>query len=452
MEFEGWTIHLIIIICILFLWILLNKFLFDDIASPFALILYSWVIPLLLTGFNFSNLETEWSLRSFFAITLVTVILVFSTLTPILILRKIPRLNFDKSNCKKIFLTINSKNGSRIIFYLWIILFSIYIYFDFIVNPSGFLLINYSIGGLSLDDAQNYNWMRGEVRPVYTSIVLILDSFFNIICCIYFIKSMQNNGYKKYLYFLFSISMIIFGFIKLSKIDVMNAFIPILLIYFYRVIYDFNYQPLSLKIKLKISFIILLIFLGMFFSTSIIRVNELTTGDSLISQLEYKVDEPSTINIIIQYIYTYSALNFENAARFVNSYDGGLNFGISGFRPLLSIFMQGNIASEKIAIIDWNTINQWAIAGTFISPIFAEFQWAGLIIFSAVYGFIINFLYIKFIKSRSIVYLFLYANFSFCWVFLFFSNAFATLNYYLNALFIILFFKLLEFIKNKSIN
>ena len=441
--------YLIIILCASYFWTRLNKFLFDDIASPFSLIFYSWVLPLLLTGFHFSNLETEWSLRSIFAISLVTSILVLSTLAPLFIRRRIPKLYFDKSNCEKIFLTINSKNSSKIIFFLWIILFLIYIYFDFIINPSGFILINYIIGGLSLDDAQNYNWMRGEERPIYTSIVLILDSFFNIICSIYFIKSMQINGYKKYLYFLFSISMIIFGFIKLSKLDVMNAFIPILFIYFYRVIYDFNYKPLSLKRKLKISIIISIVLYVMFYSTSIIRVNELSSRDSLISQLEYRVGEQNIINILVQYIYTYSALNFENAARFINTYDGGLNFGISGFRPFLSIFMQGNIASEKLASIDWNTINQWAIAGTFISPIFAESQWFGLIIFPVIYGSIINFLYIKFIKSRSITYLLLYINFSFCWVFLFFSNAFATLTYYLNAIFIILFFKVLDYTKNK---
>lgn len=449
MEIQGWIIHCSLIIFLTYFWYKVNKSLFNDIASPFSLILYTWVLPLLLTGFNLSNLETSWSFTVYFAICLVTSILIISTILPIFMGYHFPKLIYDESNSIKIYNIINSKKGSKILAFLYTILISIYIYFDFIINPGGFLLINYFMGGLSIDDAQNYNWMRGESRSALTSVVLILNSFLNIICGIYFIRYMQLRDFRRYLYFIISISMIVFGLIKLSKTDAMNAFTTIFFLYIYRDIYELYNKKISWKNKFKIFLLLLSMIFFMFYSTSVIRVNELSSDNSLISQLEYKIEEPNIFIIIAEYIYTYTAINFENVARLIDSYHQGLNLGISGFRPILSIFMQGHIAAKQLASIEWNTINDWAIAGTFISPIFAESQWIGIILFPVIYGFIINFLYTKFRKSKSLIYLFLYINFGFCWIFLFFSNAFATLNYYLNIVFIIIIFKILDFLKNK---
>jgi hypothetical protein len=54
-----------------------------------------------------------------------------------------------------------------------------------------------------------------------------------------------------------------------------------------------------------------------------------------------------------------------------------------------------------------------------------------------VYGLVVNLIYLRFRRSGSTTWLFIYINFMFPWVWMFFTNAFSVLAFYTNAFYVV---------------
>ncbi len=424
-------------------WRKVNSVLYSDFLSPFNLLFWSWVVPLLLRGLHISPLERDWSAEAVAGIALVTLSLTGVSLLPALRRTRIRSFPMSAASFREIGHQLNYRSCTVLLLALFLADFSLYIYTEFILNPGGFSLVNALLGNISLEGARLYNWWKDESRPGFASLVLILTSFLNLLCATFYLKFRFAKGLPKKLFFLFiAMQSLAFGLIKLSKTDATIAFVALAAAEWY---YQKFCEQISRQGRLRgmlywsVAGVLAvgLVFV-MFYSTAAYRVGEAEDDVRVFEWLLVENDKPTILTVLLYYIYAYTTLNFENAARFITSYDGGFNLGISALRPFLSLVMQGRIADEMLSKIDFNTVTTGLIAGTFISPVFAELKWIGLVIVPLVYAFLVNSVYWSFRKTPSLIHFLLYANFAFCWVFMFFSNAFATLSFYTNAVLIIL--------------
>lgn len=442
---ESRIVIVIFSIALLYLlWTRINRSLFNDFFSPFNLLYFFWVLPLLLRGLNLSWLEMPWNYKTITAVSMVTLIFIVISLFPLLRKRRHKSFYEGRSFLAEMLRVFQDRRITLILLIVFLILFSIFIYVEFITNPNKFELISRIIGDLRAEDPSYYGWGKNQGRSTLVSLANTLTSFLLVLNPIYYLKARSSPKIPtKLLFFFIAFLTPTFGLIKLSKTDVMISMWGIVLAeYYYRRFSTVRNRRDTATIRNSIVILLLLVIpvLASFVLTATFRLADFgggQYGSIYMEWIECKLEEPTEINSVVCLIYVYSAINFENVNRFVNSYQGGLNIGISFFRPILSIFTQGEIAEDMLSRIDFNTLDP-AVAGTFIILIFAELSWFGLLLVPIVYASLINILYNRFRTKPSFSRMFLYLNFSFCWVFIFFTNPFDTLIFYTNAVFIVL--------------
>lgn len=425
-------------------WRQINNAMECDACSPFNLLYWSWFCPLMLLGLNLSPLEIPWSLEAWGGIVLVTLGLTSVSLMPAL--RGFRGRPF--STTAPAFLSIgrqlNNPKADILLIGVFSLDLSLYIYTEFILNPDGFLLINALLGKLGTHSNETYYFFKGAgTRPGYASLVLTFTSFLNILGAIFYLKfRFTRNSIKKCAYLFIAILPLIFGIIKLSKFDAVLPFVTLIMTEYYWQKFHVSkgaeqrrsfFYSMAIVTTITVAFVVII-----FYSTAVFRVGETISEISAFRWLAIEVDDPSIFDIILAYVYVYTALNFENAARFIGFYEGQYMVGVSSLRPFLSMILQGGVADEMLQKIDLNTITPGFNAGTFIPLIFAELRWLGLFAVPTIYALIVNVLYSAFRREPTLNSLLLYLNFSFCWIFLFFSNAFAVLSCYTNGVFILI--------------
>lgn len=108
------------------------------------------------------------------------------------------------------------------------------------------------------------------------------------------------------------------------------------------------------------------------------------------------------------------------------------------FRPLYSVFMQGEIPDAKLRGTDWQYVSTAATVGTFLRDLYGEGGVVLCLFGAAGYAVLMNALYAAMRRTGSVAWFFVYINFLLPWVWLPFQNAFATLSFYLNAFYVVL--------------
>jgi hypothetical protein len=167
-----------------------------------------------------------------------------------------------------------------------------------------------------------------------------------------------------------------------------------------------------------------------------------TTGQenpALYSQLivfKYR-DLPFPVNEILGTAYGYTSLTFENFARFIQYGDQHLRLGTSMFRPLFSVFMQGSIPDSMLAGLDWHPVAPFANAPNGLTELYAEGGPVLCVIGPLVYAVLVNLIYVRFRRSGSLTWLLVYINILFPWAWMFFTNAFSVLGFYVNIFYVV---------------
>ena len=445
---NDFLIRLILVILggsfLYYVWVRINRSVFNDFFSPFNMLFLFWILPLLLGCLDLSIYEQPWSFKSFFAMTAVTTILVSISIIPVLRRKRIRSFIDSRLIFQAMLQRLGSKNATILLLFIYIPLFLLYFYVEFITNPAGLAILSGFLGKLSLQVASYYGWGKTIGRTYFSSILTTVSYPLNILSPMFYLKfKLSRKRAEKFFFFFVAILMTLFAFVKLLKIDIILAILGLVMADYY-----FNKYTQVARLSKKLTrtlrgFMMVIastIFVGAIFgSTLVFRIGVSDNSSQVINWIGYKFSTPSLFNSISALVYAYSALSFENVNRFITSYDGGLNVGISALRPFLSILGQGSIADAMLKNIDFNVVVPGVTAGTFLSPVYAELGWFGILFFSAMYAFLINKLYLRFRHNPNYLNFFLYLNFAFCWFFNFFSNAFATLTFYTNSVFIIMF-------------
>jgi len=429
-------------------WTHLNRRLYGDSASPFNLLCWFWLLPLLSRALNLSDLERPWSAGAVAAVSLVTFILVATSLVPTILVPELPALRSRRMVYLRAVATVSQPVFSLLMGVVYGTMLAGTIYVEFVTNPGGLLLVQGLMGSLDTQDAF-YNWGKTQGRRPLFTVILTYSALLPLLAAVYYVRyRADQRKWWKVIFFAAAVLPLLLGLLKLSKYDTMVGLLPLLLVSYYANTFmpETGREPRTWTRKMFFAILIVLVVGAMFYSTAAFRVGEELSGTSpILDWSEFKLREVNILNVLAAYIYSYTAFNFENFSRFYEVYSGELNLGTSFFRPFLSLFMQGSVADQMLEKIDFNTITVGLIAGTFMSETYAEMGWLGLILPPAVYGILVNVLYLRFRLNPSMLNFLLYANFAFCWFFLFFANAFATLIFYTNAVGLIGLFGWLKF-------
>jgi len=430
-----------IIILIFFsgvVWNKINYKLCSDHFSPFNLLYFSWILPILLMQLQLSEFETSWEPRSIIAIIWVSIALIFTSILPFFVIRITPILN--RNTIFSITRSLFQDNLFKIIIViLFVIIFPLYIYSEFVTNPVGIPLVSV-IQGQVTDIGALHRWAKDTRWQIITPTLFILTPM------LYMIFKCDEMSRIRYMYLFFSLLYPAMGFLKLSRSDIFIGALNIVFIEYYYRKYRIRRLVESKLIGLKYG----LLFLCAIMIASVtlyFRMGMDTSTNIYASAIRFKYEDPTIINNVFAEIYGYFALPFENFHRFFESYDEGFNLGISAFRPLFSILGYGYVADEMINNISYEPLGGAAGSATFLTFIYGEIGIYGLVFIPLIYGLIVNILYIRFRYMPNYINMFLYMNFVYPWLWLFFNNAFSALTFYLNAMAIIMIFICYEYAK-----
>ena len=243
------------------LWARINLLLFNDFFSPFNLLFFFWICPILIRGLNLSWLESPWNYKTILAVSMVTFIFVGVSLFPLLRNKHLRTFSEGRHFFNEMLSVFRDYRVTCVLIASYILLFSLYIYVEFVTNPAGFELFNRLFGNLKSEDVSYYGWGKTQGRSTLVSLANTLTSFLLILNPIFYLKARLNRRFlSKLIFMLFAFLTTIFGLIKLSKFDVMWPLWGIILAeYYYRRFVSTHNRRASLAIKNLIIILLVLV-------------------------------------------------------------------------------------------------------------------------------------------------------------------------------------------------
>ena len=424
----------------LWAWGAANRKLFGDLLSPFNVLLFAWVGPLLLRGFGLSDYERPWGLDVGLILIWVTFCLTATSLWAKRLFggSKFAAQRIVFQETIKIF-----QNRVLLILMLavFVISFTAYIYNEFINSPVGVPALAYlrdptiNLGGIN-------RWGKGsDTRTVWGYFSIPLQAPF-LVPMLYL--GFRANPRRKWRWLLFLVAILypLMSALKLSRIDLIYAVVSMGAIeYYYRMyVYVRPAKPHVTFLRFARNALLILVAAGVLHSFLFIRVGGYAVRSEVGRRLRLHIDAGPLTGTITE-VYGYFALPFENFVNFYQSYSGGDSLGVGPLRPLFSLAGQARLADsetnriylERFLLLPVNTY-------TFLTLTYAELGLPGLLVVPAVYGVLMSLLYARFRRRPNFVNLFLYLNFLPCWMWLFVMNGFSVLSAYLNGAFVLAFY------------
>jgi hypothetical protein len=307
---------------------------------------------------------------------------------------------------------------------MWAVTFAGYLYSEFINNPAGIPLLTKFLGAdIDLSQSAYHRWGKDTRWAVVTPMLFILSPI------LYLTFRLNRRWPWRRIILVMALLYPVFGALKLSRSDIMIGWLNVAFTEFcYRRYTGRHVVSLSLR-KLVLFALLALTILGGTLSARI--------GSSDYNAYAHAIGlkfagGPRWMELVAQ-VYGYAALPFENFHQFYSTYPGGFHPGISVLRPFLSMVMQGRMADEMIKTIPFTAVSTAAGSHTFLTMPYAELGMAGVLLVPVLYGVLMAVLYSRLRVNPTFVNVFVYTNFMFPWLFLYFGNGFSVLTFYLNS-------------------
>jgi oligosaccharide repeat unit polymerase len=409
-----------IVYCVLGLtwvgWHLANKKLYADSLSPLNVLLYCWVIPFILCLLRLSGLQVGINPTAFCVVAISTVILMATCMLPAVLdnVRRNPELSERASRQVLI-------NPIGIVaFYLGT---NIALYFaEF--SDRELPLIVYLLGGAT---DSNLHTAGKDSSLQFIAFGSHVAAMF-----VFFLWLLERRRWRRFIYLVLAIAAVVLGLVKTSKSDI---FITVLS-YAGVIHYYYRSQNHKLPAGYKITAIVMMLVVV---SVTAIRLQGagLHGGYAGLIEFRYSKELGEATSEAVSIVYGYLALGFENFSNYVNSHVIEFRLGTSFFRPLLSMFMRGDVADAMSVPVDqWHVVSDAANTGTFLTPLYIEGGALLCYLGSLVYGLMVNMIYLIFRSTRTTRWMFAYSSFLFPWTWLFFTNAFSVLSIYVNLFYV----------------
>lgn len=407
-----------------FAWSRLNSATLRDPLSPFNLLFYCWMAPLIGSFLKWSRLQTGFAGEGAALIAVATAILMGACLVPMLVLGRQPMdAALERYG--------RSWGGSSHV-RLMVVLF-------FLMTCAATLAAEFR-QGIPLFEYANVMAIDSDLHRVGkdSKLQILAGGLATAGLLSFYVARSAPEKRTRWLFYGIAAVPPFLGVLKTSKSDVFDA------LFYYAVLYYYSlrsqHRPLHFR-KLVIWSVVGLV---CFASLTMLRLggdsrNPTITYSGLI-EFQYAEDVPWPVNEALAIPYGYTTLNFENFGRFVRFSHGSSHWGTSLLRPLLSATLQGSIARTMVKGYEANyhELQGAANMGTFLRDLYFEGGAWSCMIGTVLYSALVNFVYVQFRKRQSPLWMCIYINFLFAWIWIGFNNFFAVLTVYANAVLIAL--------------
>jgi len=319
---------------------------------------------------------------------------------------------------------------------IYVVSFVAYLYNEFYTNPVGIPVIAYLRDPSTL--LGNYHrWGKEEGRTfgLYLSLPL------QVLIPLWYVAYRANRGRARaHWYLVFVLAYPVMSLLKLSRSDVLAVAISIGLTEHYIRLYAeparaFRFTPARLA-RYGGMAVLLIVALN---SLLLVRAGFNAGGRGFADLIGLRIDAVPLSSTIGE-IYGYVAMPFENFANVLRLDLHGSFIGVGPLRPFFSLLGQSGLAEARMDHLDLDAVLLFPInTYTFLTLTYVELGIAGVIIVPFCYGLFIGALYRQFRNRPTVASLSLYLVFLPCWLWMFATNGFSVLSFYLNAAFILAF-------------
>lgn len=396
----------------------------NDLLSPGIIFVLIWYIPLSLSFLDLSGLQepnsSPYSTMIVLGITIImSVIFLIATLAG-----STRSIKFSSS---KIVETAKNIRWDRpLILFILSIYMVIVTYLIFIVEfkQIGFPLIK-------IDQSVIQRLGGGFHRFGKDSKLQLLLSTDYIIGGISLIGFIFSKRYR-WIYAFWALTPLITGVLKLSKSDIFEPLVTYTIIIYYIARGKEKSNPWIFK---RIAFVTVLavITFGSLVTIRLSRTNSVTPTYSRLIDFQPNIGN-KTLNEAFAFYYGYSSLNFENFSRALINSKPAYKLGLSFFRPVYTVTLQGDKIDKALSYIKPGYLSTSATVGTFMRDLYFEGGIIMVLMGAIAYSCFISFAYLLTRFKPSIYSLIFYAGIGFPFMWLFFQNAFANLNIYLSPI------------------
>ena len=434
----------------LWAWGAANRKLFGDLVSPFNVLLFAWVGPLFVRGFGLSDYERPWSLDVGLVLIWVTFCLAGTSL-----LAK-PLLRGSKAAAQRIVFqeTIRIFQNRVVLILMlavFVISFAAYIYNEFINSPVGVPMLAY-LRDPTINLVSINRW--GKTHDTGTVWAYFTAPLQGLVPMLYLGFRANPRRKWRWLFFLVAALYPVMSALKLSRIDLIYGVVSMGIIEHYYRMYVYvrpAAKPYVTFMRFARNALLILLGVGVLHSFVSIRAGEDPSAGSTIGEKIGLHIDAGPLTGSMEEVYGYFALPIENFANFYQGHSGGGSLGVGPLRPLFSLAGQGRLADsemkrlylDRFLLLPANTY-------TFLTLTYAELGLPGLVVVPVVYGVLISLLYARFRRRPNFVNLFLYLNFLPCWMWLFATNGFSVLGFYLNGAFVLGFYEICKMLSGSG--
>ena len=409
---------LFILVCLVPLWMVwrnMNRALYRDAFSPFNLLFYFWIAPFVLSLAELSSLQKGFSGGALLVVFTSTLILIATCLVPAF------AVNRSRSKPRNVAKSVELHPGGIIVFFL-VTLVALY-YAEF--SDRDLPLIAYLIGDVTdsnLHTAGKDSKLQVIAFGIYAAAILLFHLWL-----------VEKNRWRRASYLCVCLLIVSLGLLKTSKSDI---YIPILS--FAGLTY-YHYRDNKLKVPRRFK-VLAFIVACLVISITAVRLEGIGLVGGYASLIEFKYSEEigAFASQAVSIVYGYTALGFQNFSNFFDSNIVEFRIGTSLFRPVLSMLMMGQTADAMgVSVERWNVVSDAANTGTFLTPLYIEGGALFCFLGAAVYGTLVNTVYVASRSPRSLKWRLVYVSLLFPWTWLFFTNAFSVLSIYVNVFYVL---------------
>lgn len=426
------VVGVIALLALVTVWISVNRAAFGDPLSPFNVLLLGWVGPLALRGLHLSDRERAWPLTTVAIMLSVSALLAFG----VLLVR--PRSRAVTPAQRVVFERLLGELRKPSLLFLlaviYVVSFAAYFYNEFYTNPVGIPVISYLRDPTTaLGNYHRWGKEQGRTFGLYLSLPL------QVLIPLWYLAYRANRGRRYARWFLiFVLAYPIMSLLKLSRSDALAVAISIgLTEHYYRLYADparafrFTAGRLARYAALGIGLIVALN------SLLLVRAGFDAGGRGFADLIELRLDV-GALSSTVGEIYGYVAMPFENFANVLRLDLPGDYLGVGPTRPFFSLLGQSALAETRMSHLDLDAVLLFPInTYTFLTLTYVELGLLGVLVVPFVYAIFMGALYRRFRMRPTLASYSLYLTFVPCWIWLFVTNGFSVLSFYLNAAFIV---------------
>jgi oligosaccharide repeat unit polymerase len=425
--------HFLLIVLVALAWLKLNQHRFRDSFSPFNILFFGWVGPLLLSTMTLSSLENPWSSGVWISLSWTTVVLVACSY-----FRGIPedfgdpasRFTWETSALA----TLKNRKAQRLILISFGVSFLAYIYNEFVRSPIGVPLFALYSDPTMIGPAFHEWGISRESRSwaLYLSVPLYLQS-----ALVYMVGRLKPRGEGTW-WVAMSALYPIMAILKLNRTNLITTLVVLVVAEYY--LDKFSRTDIRQRLRPRqfvrrypyLSASLLAIIAAMFLASQFVQLrNGFDSSDAFQAVVGTDIRVYKPIDGFLSEVYEYFALPWQNFADTFEHYRPEIRLGVGFFRPVFSLLGRGQAVDDALDRIGFDPSLGPANTYPFITLVYMELGILGIVVCPLLYGLFVNWIYARFRREPNFLNFCFYLHMPIAWMWLFSSSAFIGLHFYL---------------------